>query len=333
MKPRLILAWLLLGLITSVCAGDRPKEFHGDNGVTLPPPPPTEAKPVTESINGVALTDRYRWLEDDHSPAMRDWIAAQMRYTQDYLAQLKIRPEIVKRLTELLRVESFSIPEERDGKYFFTKRLPEENQRSIYLRKGLQGEDERLIDATKLSADQNTSASIADISKDGSLLVYGVREGGADEQTVHLFDVVRRQELPDVLPKARYSGISLSPDKQALYYAKIESATGTLVFCHRLGTLVSADQLIFGKTFNGETLGPMELMYAWVTENERYLLIGVNHGVPPKRVDIYAKDLRIPDAPIRPIIHGIDNRFDPTNYGDDLYVLTDNEAETTASSR
>jgi prolyl oligopeptidase len=191
----------------------------------------------------------------------------------------------------------------------------------------LQGGDERLIDATKLSADQNTSVSIADISMDGSLLVYGVREGGADEQTVHLLDVVRRRELPDALPRARYSGISLSPDKQALYYAKIESATGTLVFYHRLGTPVSSDQLIFGKTFDGETLGPMELISVEITENERYLLITVSHGVPAKRVDIYAKDLRTPDAPIRPIIHGIDNRFEPTNYGDDLYVLTDNEAE------
>jgi prolyl oligopeptidase len=124
MKPRLSVAWLLLCYVTSVCAVDKPKEVHGDNGVTLPPPPTTEAKPVMESIDGVALTDPYRWLEDDHSSATRDWIAAQMRYTQDYLAHLKIRPEIVKRLTELLRVESFTIPEERDGKYFFSKRLP-----------------------------------------------------------------------------------------------------------------------------------------------------------------------------------------------------------------
>ena len=50
------------------------------------------------------------------------------------------------------------------------------------------------------------------------------------------------------------------------------------------------------------------------------------HGVPAKRVDIYVKDLRKPDSPIRPIIHGIDNRFTPENYGDDLYVLTDYQA-------
>ena len=53
----------------------------------------------------------------------------------------------------------------------------------------------------------------------------------------------------------------------------------------------------------------------------------MNHGVPAKRVDVYVKDLRTADAPIHPIIHGIDSRFVPEIYGDDLYVLTDYQAE------
>ncbi len=190
-----------------------PSTIEGGNGVTLPPPPPTEAKPVTETIHGTTITDPYRWLEDGQSPATREWIAAQMKYTEDYLSQVKIRPEIVKRLDELMRVETYSIPFEADGRYFFTKRLADENQASIYVRKGLSGADERLIDATKLSADQNTNVSIADVSKDGSLLLYAVREGGADEESVHVLDVNSGKEAPDVLPRARYLGISLTPNK------------------------------------------------------------------------------------------------------------------------
>jgi prolyl oligopeptidase len=300
-------------------------EIHGGNGITLPPPPPTESKPVTDTVAGDALTDPYRWLEDGHSPETRAWITSQMRYTEEYLSQVKTRPEIVKRLTELERVESYSIPRERQGNYFFTKCLPEENQASIYIRKGLHGSDERLIDATKLSADQNTSVSIDDVSEDGSLLVYGVREGGADEQTVHLLDVTMRQDLPDVLPRARYFGISLSPDKLGLYYSKMEPS-GSLVFYHRLNTAVSSDQLVFGKSFNGESFGPMQLISATVTENGCYLLISVHHGVPATRVDVYAKDLRTPDSPIRTMVHGIDSRFVAINYADDIFFLTDYQA-------
>ena len=318
------LAIFVFFLSVMVFAADVPA-IRGGNGVTLPPPPPTEAKPVTDNVNGTSMADPYRWLEDGQSPETRAWIDSQMKYTQEYLSQVKIRPEIAKSLTGLFRVESYSIPIERQGTYFFTKRMPNENQASIYMRKGLHGADERLIDATKMSADQNTSIHIDDVSKAGDLLVYGVREGGADEQTVHFLDVAKRQELTDVLPKARYSGISLTVDKQGLYYGKIGSE-GTLIFFHKLGTPAESDALVFGKEFNGEQFGQMELMGAGITENDRYLLIAVDHGVPATRVDFYAKDLRTPDAPIRPIIHGIDNRFNVVNYGDDLYVMTDYKA-------
>ncbi len=304
----------------------KPTTIEGGNGVILPPPPPPEARPVTETIHGVTITDPYRWLEDGQSPATRAWIAAQMKYTEDYLSQVKVRPEIVKRLTELVRVETYGIPFEAGGRYFFSKRLPEENQASIYMRKGLTGADERLIDATKLSTDQQTNVSIADVSEDGSLLLYAVREGGADEESVHILDVNSGKEAPDVLPRARYLGISLTPDKQAIYYSKFEGKL-TEVYLHRMGMLVSTDQLIFGGHFNGETFGAMELISVDVSENGRYLIIRVGHGVPPKRVDVYVKDLRVAEAPIRPIIHGIDDRFVPANYEDDLYVLTDYQAE------
>ncbi len=326
MITKLSLALLLLCLANISGAADKPAAIHGGNGIVLPPPPPTKAEPVTETINGTVVTDPYRWLEDSKSPATREWIAGQMKYTEEYLSQVKIRPEIVKRLSELLRVESYSIPVERGNKYFFKVRLPEENQGSIYLREGLKGSDEKLIDAAKLSSDQNTSVNVADVSSDGNLLVYGVREGGADEESIHLLDVKSRQELPDVLPKARYSGVNLGPDGHGLFYAKFE-ASGTLVFYHRLGTPVAADPMIFGKAFEKETFGPMDLIYPQVSENERYLMLIVAHGVPPKSVDVYVKDLRTPDAAIRPVIHGIDSRFSPENFADDLYVLTDYQAD------
>ncbi len=327
-----LFVFLLLALFAF--AANNPSAVKGGNGIVLPPPPPTEADPVTETVHGTTLTDPYRWLEDAKSPETRAWISQQMKYTEQYLSQVKIRPEIVKELARLERVESYSLPIERGGNYFFKKRLAAENQGSIYVRRGLHGQDERLVDATKMSADQNTSVQINDISKDGTLLVYGICSGGADEESVHILEIskndgAKTRELPDSLPSARYSGIQLSPDKQGLYYARFDPA-GTLVFYHKLGSPAALDQnndeLIFGKSFGGETLGPMQIIGAEITENERYLLITVVHGVPPKRVDIYMKDLRQPDSPIRPVIHGIDNRFTPVNYGDDLYLLTDYQA-------
>ena len=317
---------LLLSFALVAIAGEKPREIHGGSGITLPAPPVTEAKPVTETVSGQEISDPYRWLEDAKSPATRTWIGEQMKYTGRYFSQVKNRADIVKRLIELERVDSYSVPTERKGKYFFTKRLASENQASIYVRKGLRGADERLVDATKLSEDQNTSVNISSISDDGTRMIYGVREGGADETVLHVLDVEKHSELADVLPRARYSGVAITPDKQGVYYARLETA-GTVVYFHEFGQPVDSDQVVFGKKFGDETFGPMELISASITQNGRYLIISVAHGVPAKRVDVYAKDLRVADGPIKPIIHGIDNRFMAENYGDDLYVLSDNQAE------
>jgi prolyl oligopeptidase len=324
MKPRVALPFALI-FAAALFAAYLPTVIHGGHGITLPPPPATQAKPVTDAVSGHEITDPYRWLEDAKSPATRAWIDQQMHYTEQYLDQVKDRPAIVKRLSELERVESYSNPIERNGVYFFSKRLPDENQASICMRKGLHGDDVRLVDATKLSVDQNTSVGINDVSQDGSLLVYGVREGGADEEVVKVLDVNKHQELADTLPHARYNNMDVAPDKQGLYYGKFEQ-TGTNIYYHRFGSDPGQDELIFGKKFGDETFGPMELIDPRVTENGRYLIITIAHGVPPKRVDIYAKDLRTANSPIRQVVHGIDSRFTPVNYGDDLYVMTDYKA-------
>jgi prolyl oligopeptidase len=319
-------ALLICTLVAGALFAEQPTPIHGGNGITLPAPPASAERPVTDDYHGTKITDPYRWLEDQDSAETRAWIDAQMRYTTSYLSQVKNRPEIEKRLTELQRVESYSTPYERNGVYFFKKRLANENQGSLYVRKGLHGADERLVDATKLSADQNTSVNINDIAKDGSLLVYGIREGGADEELVKVIDPRTKQELADSLPKARYQGIFLSPDKKGLYYSRFDGKQSE-VFYHAFGSSAGSDNLLFGREFEGEKYGAMELINCYISENGRYLLLNVAHGVPAKRIDVFVKDLRSPKSPVRPVIRGIDNRFIAHNYDGDLYVLTDNKAE------
>src|SRR6202453_1927250 len=110
--------------------------IRGGNGVTLPSPPPTPAHPVSDEYQGTQIEDPYRWLEDAKSPQTRAWIDEQNKYTQQYLSQLKNRPEIIHQLTELERVDKYSMPALRGGKYFFAKRLGGGNKGSNYGRGG-----------------------------------------------------------------------------------------------------------------------------------------------------------------------------------------------------
>jgi prolyl oligopeptidase len=300
--------------------------IHGGGGVVLPPPPIAAVHAVIDDYHGISVSDPYRWLEDANSPQTRAWIDAENQYTQSYLSQVKIRPEIVKGLTALERVDEYTVPSLRGGKYFFEKRLAEENQASIYVRDGWQGQDERLIDATKLSADQNTSASIADISEDGDLLVYAVRQGGADEVTIHTMKVKDHRDLADVLPSARYFGMSLSPGNKGLYYSRFTPNEGSTVWVHTFGTPLDKDMKIFGGEYRGTKLGELDIITARVTDNQRYLIVEIHHGVPATRVDILVKDLRKPDSDFVPLVYGVEAHTRVDNIDDRFFLMTDYQA-------
>jgi prolyl oligopeptidase len=295
-------------------------QVRGGNGVVLPDPPETAKHPATDTLQGDTITDDYRWLEQQHDPATRSWIDEQNAYTDSYLHQVTIRPEIQAELTKLERVETYSMPTKRGDLYFFKKRLADENQPSIYVRHGAAGADERLVDAGKLSADQNTSVNILDMTNDGSLLAYGIRQGGADEEEVRLMDVAARKDLADRLPSQRYMGVQISPDKTGVYYAVFHHS-GTLVYWHAFGTDVSADKVIFGKEYKGEPLGELDLIRVSTSDNGHWLIVTISRGVPAKREDILIKDLRAPDAEFTPLVYGIENRFSLIDTGTDTFLI------------
>ena len=306
--------------------------IRGKDGITLPAPPLVKAQPVVDSypVDGAAepvkVTDNYRWLEEPQSPETRAFIAAQNAYTQQYLDQVKILPQVRAQLAALLRVDSFGTPRRRGDRFFFSKQLAGENQASIYLRSGLHGEDERLIDATSLSADQNTSVAIVDLNKDGSLMAYGVRVGGADEAEIHFLDTTTRKETGDVLPSARYYGVQIAPDNQGVYYSKFFVHEGTRVFYHAFRTPVASDAILLDREYRGERLGEIDNVGIQITDNGRYLVFDVAHGVPAKREDILLKDLHVTDSPIVPLVYGIEARFNALDFGDGFYIDTDYQA-------
>ena len=109
------------------------------------------------------------------------------------------------------------------------KRLAGEEQASIYMRHGWTGapkgkrrlaKDERLIDPAALSRDPNTSVRLADVSRDGMLLAYQVRQGGADEATVRIYNLAKKKPLEDELPAGIYYSVDFTPDGKGLYYAR-----------------------------------------------------------------------------------------------------------------
>jgi len=299
--------------------------IHGREGIVLPPPPAVDAVPVSDNYFGTKIPDSYRWLEDAASTQTRAFIDAENTYTARYLKQAKIRSQVVDDLNDLENVSVTGSPSQRGDSYFFVKRLAGEQQFSIYVRHGWTAKDERLIDPAKLSRDPNTSVGIEDVSRDGALLAYSVKQGGADETAVRVFDVKAGKTLEDELPAARYFSISFAPDGASLYYARNDKQ-GTLLSQHVLGTRTSRDVLVFGHEFRGEPLGPDDLFDARITDDGRYLLVDIGRGVPAKREDIVFRDLTKPNAPFEVLVWGLDARFAAKYAKGAWYVKTDYNA-------
>jgi prolyl oligopeptidase len=278
-------------------------------------PPATKVNPVTETLHGVSLTDPYRWLEDQNSPDTRAWIKAQASYTQAALNKVAQRSTIQRRLAELMKVDTMSPPQVRHGRYFIEKRKATDDQAILYLRQGANGQDVVLLDPNTLSPDHTTSFELMDVTRDGTLVAYGLRKGGQDETTVHFRNADTRQDLKDSLPSALYFSVAIKPDRRGAYYMKRLEA-GPRVYYHAMGMDASRDRLVFGEQF-----GPTQLGQCAISENGRWLYCQIATGASEDKVDVFAQDL-MAGTPMKPLIVGIDARFEPDIAGDRMYVLS-----------
>jgi len=303
---KIVLLFAALVLVWS-CTPERPKS------------PETKVEIVKEVVHGVEIADPYRWLEDQQSPETRAWIDAQNDYTQSLLGDFDGREALQARLSELLKVDVVSVPTPRNGRYFFTKRLADQDLSVIYMRRGTDGQDVVLIDPHTMSDDLTTSVNIVAVSKDGTILAYGIREGGQDELQIRLFDVDRKQDMPDVLPKARYFGISILPDNSGLYYTR-HGKEGSRVFFHKMGDAIANDRLIFGKGYDAG-----KIIFASLSDSGKHLLIHVLHGSAGK-TEVYVKPLSGPTRRIIPIITDKEARTFGQIAGGKVFLFTDYRA-------
>ena len=278
--------------------------------------PPAARKDATvETLHGVAVADPYRWLEDQNSPETRAWIDAEDRCTEQALRSLPGRAEITKRLSELMKVDSFQPPVERNGFYFFERRAADQDLSVIYRRRAPEGAEEVLVDPHPMSPDHSTSVVLLGVSRDASIMAYGVRAGGQDELTIHFLDTNARKDLPDVLPPAVYFALDLQPDNRGFYYSR-KTPAGPRVYHHPFGEDPAKDSQIFGKGY-----GQDKIIGTSLSEDGRHLLIELLYGTGETRTELYFLDVERGGS-VRPIVNDIEAVFNGQIEGDTLLVFT-----------
>ena len=288
----------------------------GEPGLDVPPP--TEVREVVDTLHGVEVADPYRWLEDREAPETRAWIGAQNAYTDTVLGALPGREELRAVAAAVLERDVIGLPNERAGRYFYSRRGADQDLDVVHVRDGLDGADRVLIDPHPMSRDHTTSVALRDISDDGGRVAYAVREGGVDEVAIRVRNVDTGEDLADVLPPARYGEVTLAADGAGLYYERYGDVTPRVMY-HAFGTPLADDVRLFGEGYERHQI-PVTV----VSDDGRWMVVHVIEGSSGP-TEIHVKDLERDTPFVTAIADGVSESW-AGFAGGELVIVTNLDA-------
>ena len=311
-------------------------------------PPPTEVRPVKETIHGVTLVDNYRWLEGDNSdPAnmgrltdeVAAWTDAQNAYTRDVLDNLPGRAKLESRLRELMEVGSVSTPTMRGNRYFFSRREGDQAQAIVYMREGYNGDDITLLDPNTLDPDGLVTVSWYTPNHHGNLLAFGMFRAGDENSTLYVMDVDTGLWLADEIP-GKTGSVNWLPDSSGFFYDNLEDIddpySGRVMF-HTLGTHYRQDievvsqrrlaDLYEGYNLSDQRLKELSTTYgpmAYTSRDAKWMVVGYWTGTRDN--DLWVVDLdrwfRTGELVKKEIMFGEHAQGFGPIVGDTLYLYT-----------
>jgi prolyl oligopeptidase len=314
---------LLLSLIlaTAYCQAQQSLQY-----------PETQSDTIVDNYFGTMVPAPYRWMEDQNSKEVESWVEAENKVTFGYLDKIPVRDWINKRITKVWNYEKVGVPSRYAGELFYSKNSGLQNQSPLYTQKSLTGKATMILDPNKLSPDGSIALLSDEPSPDGKYLCFGLSQGGADWEELHVRDLSTSRDLPDTTHWVKFSGISWTNDSKGYFYSRfpepkagqalMSEAVGQQLYYHKLGTPQSEDKLFYDlKDLPGWYVG------ASVSEDGRFLFVYVSKGTDPNNKIYYVdlKDPKNPDlsAPLIPLFDKDDAEYYPLgNVGTTIIMQT-----------
>jgi len=284
-----------------------------------------------DDYHGTKVADPYRWLEDTDSPETAAWVAAENRFTQDYLARIPQRARFKDRLTTLFNYQRYVRFEKAGQRYLFQRNDGLQNQNVLFVADGLGGKERVLLDPNTLRADGTAALAESVASMDGRLLAYGLADAGSDWNEWHVRNIDTGQDLPDVIRWNKFMPAAWAADQRSFYYLRFpepkagqalrDANRSSKLYLHRLGEPQSADRLIYERPDQ-----PQWMFAPGVTDDGRYLLIVIDTGDFARNLVSY-QDLHAPQLKTVDLIGELTAGYIPIgNRGSIFYFQTTDHA-------
>ena len=274
--------------------------------------PATRKVDVVDDYHGTKVPDPYRWLEELHSPEVRDWAAAQSAIALPLLRDDSVRPWLLARVDEL---------------------------KAFWKEPSARSSEPPLIDERSLS----TGQSISDVwsSPDRKHAAYAVSTDGSEWVETRIRQLSSGRDLDERLEGLLWSNLSWTKDNRGFFYVRSlkpalgerTALKGPVVYYHVLGTPQSSDVAIFRTSPDVTDL----VLEQEMSGDGRYLFIYEGNGAHVDGIGwlltrMYAVDL---GNPLRPALAGkivpLSTERDAAyrviaTKGDSLYLFTDRGA-------
>ena len=228
------------------------------------PPPPTRREVVTDTLHGVPIADPYRWLEDGDDVEVQRWVAEQNRYTRQALDARPDRDAWHERLVALMGLPVVASAVVRGDRVFTYERLAGADQFVLALRSldAIDAASTVLFEPAAGSADAAVAVDWFHPSPDGSLVAFGVSEGGTENSTLRVLRVAATSAggataelLGDSIPNTRACDVAWEPDGSGFIYTRYPDGDEyhRTVFAHVLGDDPASDPVVWAEHVTAET--------------------------------------------------------------------------------
>src|SRR5258708_7095045 len=270
-----------------------------------------------EHLAGRWVSDPYRWMEED-TPELRAWVQAQHEYTMVQLSSLRSHESIRRRLEELMRTSAMGAITRAGKRYFFSRRLKDQELAALYCQDAPHGAPRLLLDPSELSSDRTITLADVHPSCDGSLVAYRLSSSGSSRMSLYVMNVDSKEVLLDVIPGDvnpvahawhTRNRVAWIPDNSGFYYSRCPRAVPAAearfhhkLFLHHLGDDWRDDALVFGESLTRE-----QTPYPQLSSDGRYLVVVVKDvtGDAPSS-ELYLLDREDPQRGFVPVVQGIE---------------------------
>jgi prolyl oligopeptidase len=339
------LARTLLVIALAMSAALHAKRVFAQSSAPAPASPPVApVQVVIDEYFGTEVLDPYRYMEKLGTPEVQQWFKQQDDYTRSILSQIPRRTALLARIKQFDQTgpsRILSMLRYADDKIYYEKRLPDEDVAKLYVRSGLQGQDQLLVDPNHYSTKpgQHFTLNYYVPSYDGRYVAYGVSPSGSEDAVIHILDTSTGRETGETIDRSWYGGISWLPDQKSfvhICFQKLaegadpaERRLKSRVFLHRVGTDAETDVPVFGYgVIDGINLEPSDSSTVLSIPGIPFALAFVNHGFD-NDLTVYKTSLDTlgkPGTKWQKIIDHEDGVVNFDVHQDDLYLITHKNA-------